>query len=340
MRSRHTFQPSVCETLEDRVVMNHGGASALRALHGTPPPVPFVGPIGALGDSYTDEYRNYPPDRSTARNWVEILNATRGVSFGPFSNRNLGEPRNQGFAYNWALSAATSNDMVRNQLPGLANQVAQGRIQYAWVFIGGNDFLHVLDDARSGKIPPSQLKATVIQTEAQLEVNFKTAVNTLLAASPRVKVVVATLPDISLVPVAQAAGTSPLARALLEGVGQAIKKYNGVVRATAATSDRVALVDLDAITQKVGSSPTGSIPFGDQTITLRTTSDDYHSFFLADGIHVGTVAQGIIAEAFAQSIDSKFGAQLFPPSPQEIIRLAMRLQRTQGPRNGHYHRHG
>ena len=35
------------------------------------------GGIGVLGDSYSDEYRFYPPDRSTARNWVEILTETR-----------------------------------------------------------------------------------------------------------------------------------------------------------------------------------------------------------------------------------------------------------------------
>ena len=40
------------------------------------------GGIGVLGDSYSDEYQFYPPHRSTARNWVEILAATRGVDFG------------------------------------------------------------------------------------------------------------------------------------------------------------------------------------------------------------------------------------------------------------------
>ena len=43
------------------------------------------GGIGVLGDSYSDEYQFYPPHRSTARNWVEILAATRGLNFGRFS---------------------------------------------------------------------------------------------------------------------------------------------------------------------------------------------------------------------------------------------------------------
>ena len=66
------------------------------------------GGIGVLGDSYSDEYQFYPPDRSTARNWVEILAATRGLDFGRFDDESRGEPRNRGFAYNWARSDATT----------------------------------------------------------------------------------------------------------------------------------------------------------------------------------------------------------------------------------------
>src|SRR3954449_7451952 len=58
------------------------------------------GGIGVLGDSYSDEYEFYPPDRTTARNWVEILAATRGLDFGRFGDESRGEPRNRGFAYN------------------------------------------------------------------------------------------------------------------------------------------------------------------------------------------------------------------------------------------------
>src|SRR3954467_5173300 len=64
--------------------------------------------IGVLGDSYSDEYQFYPPDRSTAQNWVEILARARGLNFGRYSAYSRGEPRNQGFEFNWARSDATS----------------------------------------------------------------------------------------------------------------------------------------------------------------------------------------------------------------------------------------
>jgi hypothetical protein len=333
MGKRRSFRMLTCETLEERMVLSHGGASA--ALAGVTatsaravnvfalPPVPFVGPIGTLGDSYTDEYRFYTPDRSTARNWVEILHSLRGVSFGPFSLKSRGEPRDQGFAYNWARSDATSVDMINNQLPGLTAQVAAGKVQYAWIFIGGNDFLHLLDAAAAGQIPPANLPAAVQATTAQLELNFLIATETLLAANPNVKLVVSTLPDISATPAAQlAAANNPLARQLLQGISLATASYNNEIAAIAASSNRIALVDLAAVTKQTAQSPTGTISFGGQTIDLITPSDEWHHFFLADTIHVGTVGQGIIADEFALSIDQKFGAQLFPPSPQEIVRFA------------------
>src|SRR3954451_15363333 len=110
------------------------------------PPAParagWRGGIGVLGDSYSDEYQFYPPDRSTARNWVEILAATRGLDFGAFTRRSRGEPRNQGFAYNWARSDAATDDMIRSgQHTGLAAQVASGEVKLVCMIIGGNDFI-------------------------------------------------------------------------------------------------------------------------------------------------------------------------------------------------------
>src|SRR3954462_11163696 len=60
--------------------------------------------IGVLGDSYSDEYQFYPPDRTTARNWVEIPAEPRGWISGGSGAGGRGEPRNGGYEYNWARS--------------------------------------------------------------------------------------------------------------------------------------------------------------------------------------------------------------------------------------------
>src|SRR3954468_17135097 len=167
------------------VVLLSGTLSTARA--GSP------GGIGVLGDSYSDEYGFYPPDRSTARNWVEILAATRGLDFGPYSEVSRGEPRNQGFAYNWARSDAETADLIATgQHIGLAEQVARGEVKTVVVFIGGNDFIH----AWQSSDPAGRLREVL----PRALVNYRTAVETLRAADPGVKLVVATVPDIRNLP--------------------------------------------------------------------------------------------------------------------------------------------
>jgi phospholipase/lecithinase/hemolysin len=283
-----------------------------------------LGPVGAVGDSYTDEYQFYPPDRTRARNWVEILHALRRVDFGPFTTRSRGEPRDRGFAYNWARSDATSVDMIRNQLSGLVAQVASGKVRYAWVFVGGNDYLAALAGIAAGATPPSAAPALIAQVEAQVDSDFTTAVDTLLAAGPRVRVVVATLPDIRLVPVARQAMATPQGQALVAAVSDSIRRYDAVI-AAAAGDPRVALVDLASATAPLASSPSATAAFGGTTVDLRTPGDDYHDLFLADGVHLGTIGQSLIADLFAEAIDTKFGAHLAPISPRQAVRYARRV---------------
>jgi hypothetical protein len=320
------------EALEDRTVWSRAGIAA--AVHGAIAPTfpvqgrlarPAVVTVGALGDSYTDEYRFYPPDRSRARNWVEMLAATHKANFGAFSNASRGEPRDQGFAFNWARSDSTTSDLVANQLPGLASQVARGQVQYAWIFSGGNDFLHPLRALAAQGITPDRVPGDVAllgQIEARAEDNFTTAVRALLAASPSVRLVVATVPGISLLPVVQAvASSNSEARALVGAADLELQKYDGLIRGIAAGSDRVALADLAAEMASLEQGPS-SAPFDGARIELATPGDDYHHFFLADGIHTGTVAQGLIADAFIGAIDSKFGARIAPLSPARIVHFA------------------
>ena len=316
MAKRKSFRPAALDTLEERVVPSVSAAGLPRTAH--------VVTVGAVGDSYTDEYRFYAPDRAQARNWVEILAATHRVRFGPFTTQMRREPRDQGFAFNWARSDSTSVQMVANQLPGLAVQAARGQVKYAWIFTGGNDFLYFLrDNAPTATNPLApQLLRQLGALEAQVEADFTTAVDRLLAASPRVRVVVATLPDVASLPIVQEGlAFYPQAAPLVAAVGQEIQKYNGLIRQTAATNPRVALADIAAQAAQLQSAGS-TASFGGATINLTTPGDNYHDFFLADGIHLGTVGQGIIADAFVSAVDSKFGARIRPLSPTQIVQFA------------------
>ena len=334
MRKRFSFSVSAWDLLEPRVAPSHATSGLAPAALFHPLRAPSGGQaltVGALGDSYTDEYRFYPPNLSQARNWVEILAATRGVDFGKFTTRSRGEPRNQGFAFNWARYDGTSRDMIANQLPGLTAQVAAGQVKYAWIFVGGNDFLDFLGAVQAGSIPLAQAPAALGQVEAQAAANVTTAVDTLLAASPTVKLVVATLPDVSTLPIVQQeVAAFPQAGFLVTDASQEIGQYNATIRALAASDPRVALVDLAGQATQLTQLSGNSVPFGGTTISLATPGDNYHDFYLADGLHIGTVGQAFIANDFVDAIDAHFGAKVVPLSAPQIVRFAKRVDSKQG----------
>ncbi len=276
MAKRKGFCPTATEALEARIVLSNGFLDFLKAdpivgliqsATNKADPKPGSGvTIGVLGDSYSDEYRFYPPDQSHARNWVEILADTGRASFGPYSTRSRGEPRDQGFATDWARSGATTSDMVADQLPGLAAQVAQGKVKYASIFVGGNDFLYFLQgvaqqvQAAQGSLGPAQeaaFQAQLVQTTATAEANVSTAVATLLAASPRVKLVVTTVPSVAETPIVrQAEAAYPLAQPLVAATTQAIGQYNQVLRGIAASDpSRIALNDLATVSAALSQVP-------------------------------------------------------------------------------------
>lgn len=330
MRRRTAFRPLVSDRLEERIVLSPG-TTGRQAIVGTLAVAPKGGrlKVGTLGDSFTDEYRFYKDGRSTARNWVEILAATRRVDFGPLSRASRGEPRNQGFANNWARSDATSDDMVRNQLPGLATQVREGRVDTAWIFIGGNDYLAYLRGLQADPLALINSPGTVIaglqQVESRLDDNLTTAVRTVLSADAEAEVVLVTLPDVRRIPAVSSVAGLPGVGPLLDAVSGSIGRINARVQALAASEPgRAAVADLNAsfLDLERQASPTGKVRVGKAIIDVRTTGNEYRHLFLGDGVHIGTVAQGYLANLFVQAVDSSFGARVKPLKPAEIIRVA------------------
>lgn len=337
---RRAFRPRVVEALEERVVMSRTTpfAAAFAAAHAVPTvrnTPPALGPIGTLGDSYSDEYRFYPPDRTFARNWVDVLHMNRKVSFGPFTGSNRGAPRWQGYAYNWAQNLATTESMVQDQLPGLARQVAYGQVRYANILVGGNDYLFFLQNVAKGLIPPDQIPATLAQVTGKAVANVQTAVGTLLAANPNVRVIVTTI-DVSHLPAVVAQTGTPEGQQVVAATSLAVDQFNAAIRQIAAANPgRVALNDLAVSLQALANSPTGTINYGGQTIRLTTVGDEWHNFFLADGIHPGTVGQTLLANTIVQTIDANWGARLAPVTQFEGVRYA-RMVYNQSVHNGPY----
>jgi hypothetical protein len=221
--------------------------------------------------------------------------------------------------------------MVANQLPGLAEQVARGLVRDVTILVGGNDFLEVLYGVGAGVVTPQDAISLMPQVAARASANFSAAVNTLLAASPNARLVVATV-DINLPIVLGSIGGIPGGQVLLAATRQAVDQYNGVIRQVAAASPRIGLADLSAISGQLASTTATSCPFGGTTITL-SAGNDFHNLYLADGVHLGTVGQGIIANAFVEAFNREFGTRLKPLSEKEIVDSARTAQHTPPPRS-------
>jgi phospholipase/lecithinase/hemolysin len=268
--------------------------------------------IGVLGDSYSDEYQFYPPDRSTAENWVEILARTRGLNFGRYSTQSRGEPRNQGFEFNWARSDATSTDLIKSgQHTGLAEQVAGGAVSVVVIFIGGNDFIYALQSKDAATLVQS------VQTRAQA--NLRVAVDTILKASPRVCVLIATLPSILELP----EFTEPLERGLIShslalAFNAAIERYNREVRILTLRNPRAVLLDLALLERLAPRTDRGHVRIYGRTLDRGHPQNCPDHVFLADGRHVGTLPQAVMANLVINTLNSRFQTRIKPLDLAEI----------------------
>lgn len=264
----------------------------------------WLSPMGAVGDDLTDEYET-SPDGGTGLNWIEHLVANRAMNFGTSSATSRGEPRRAGYEYNWARVGATTDALLtQGQHTGLAGQVSTDSVHLAYLAAGLNDFApptvhptgkyrEIYEGAWAGQDLDDVLDA--------LEADLATAMDTLLSASPGVKMVVATIPDFGHSPyVLQGWAydySDPVKR---QRVTDAIQAANGRI-VTLAADRSVPVADLFAAVEEIFSA--GSLTFAGVPIDLYTADDDPDHFYCADGIHPGTVAQGIFANRFVNALN-------------------------------------
>jgi lysophospholipase L1-like esterase len=318
---RHTFRPCLSDRLEERVVLSGTRALAIQAATSF-----RVAKIGAMGDSLTDEYRFDSFAGPTQKNWVEILARTRQLRFGPYSLASRGEPRNAGYAFNWARSDATSSDMVANQLPGLSQQVRKGQVNLVSIAIGANDFLHYASTI-SPITPPSvaDVNAALAKIESRAEENLTTAVRTIMAANPNVRMTLANLPNLSQLPAVATIDANPLLKPLIDAFDTYVVKYNNRIAALAAEEpSQIAVIDLHGLNASIQAqaAANGKISVGSQTIDARTPGNDPTDLYLADGVHIGTVGQGLVANLFVSTVDTAFHLNIRPLKAAEILRQA------------------
>jgi phospholipase/lecithinase/hemolysin len=280
--------------------------------------------VGVIGDSISDEYRFYAPDRAAARNWVEILAATREVPFGDPVITTPGTARDRRFAYNWSRSCATTTSLIaQGQHAGLAAQVADvAGINLASVTVGSNDFVEILTTSRS--------VADMLQVMELASANLATILDSLLGCSSTLRIAVCTAADLRCTPILRGAIDAGLiAPALADAYGAGIAGFNDRLRDLIADdSRRIVIVDINQLLAEV----TGARPYvvGGLEINCLKASNDPQHLFLADGFHPGTIGQCLIANRFLAAINAGFDAGIPLLSAEEIVDIAVSVPKPSG----------
>lgn len=277
--------------------------------------------IGILGDSTVDEYRgtdNRGGDyRDGTYNWLELLVMLRNFDAGKWDN--WPEPRRLGYEYNWARSAATASSLLEaQQHTGLAEQVSEGLIDLVVVSVGVNDFAifnNQYESVYSGEIAGEALDQKI----QGIISNYTTAVDTILATGD-IPVIVSTIPDQSLTPsVISDERFADSARRQI--VSDAIRRVNeGIVRM--ANERGLAYLDFDAMYLSLLPLIENGYTIAGANVSLFARGDDPHNGVLGDGIHPGTVVEGIVANKYLELINEVLKLDIPLLTDTEIARAA------------------
>ena len=285
--------------------------------------------IGVMGDSYSDEYQFYAPDRATARNWVEQLDEDSNARFGAFATIDPPGPRNAGFAFNWAVSGASSGDLIAGgQHAGVVAQAAGGAVDLVTLFVGGNDFRNVFGIlATQG---PAAAQAALLATVPTAVANIHAAAATVLApevlaSNPDLHLILTTIPNPSYLPEVRAAmQATPQIQPFVAAVDQAVEALNHQIRAIATSlGSRAAVADFDGLIDGVFAARRFKV--GHVTINVHAinnpTNDPTH-LVLADRIHPGTIGQGLLANLYVKTANRAFGTRLKKLSTRDLLENA------------------
>jgi lysophospholipase L1-like esterase len=284
----------------------------LQQFQPSPTQTPFtIKGVGVIGDSQSDEYR--ADDRrgstyaSTTMNWVELLAKYRKVDFGEWGLWE--EPRRTGYAYNYARSGATANSMIiSGQHIGVAQQVKDGNVNLVIIYIGSNDFApYITNDGYQAIYDGSISRAEILRKENILVANIKTAIDTIRDAG-NAKILLIKIPD--------------WGNHIGVQISNVINETNNQLEILAKTYS-IPTIDPNDFYKTINeSNGKNGVEIAGETFTRVIPSDDPHSLVLDDGVHPGTVMNGLFANYVMRALNTNIGTSLKPFSQKEIFSAA------------------
>jgi lysophospholipase L1-like esterase len=305
--------------------------------------------IGTLGDSVTDEYQFYAPDRTAARNWVEQLATLRpaGADFGAFSTTSRGEIRNQGYAQNWARNGAVASTPTSPPNPydpeytfpneynggfpdasniGLITQPGGlSNVDVVTILIGGNDFKNEIL-VTLGNPSPATLLGNLAKAQARVIAGVTDAVAAIRAASPTIPIIIASTPDPGKTALFgnlfRSALTPQEAELALGVISGFVHEADQSLQAL-ATQNNAQFIDVNDLLAQFAANPVIDGVF----IDVLNGGPEYTNFFVGDGFHPGTIGQAILANAIIEKLNTLFPSQpIAPLSNSEILAFAAATQ--------------
>ena len=313
--------------------------------------------VGAIGDSVTDEYQG--SSNLAGLGWIEQLAGRVDVGASEAQPSVRGEPRQTGFANNWARFGQAALDIqwsfllppglspsldtiqpISAQVEGLRRQIEADEIDVAIVYVGHNDtFIHWVS---GGSFEGAEFDAF-----SQALVDRIGEIVDTLRESGDARVIVNLN---SLAGPVVTGARSPSLQLAAQIVGPAMARHNDAL--TAAMSERgIPVTDLignifvnserydaEARVLSVGehsieidsiASVTDLLPAGHPIATgpclffdgsQWCSTPQYNLTFLVhDATHPTTVVQGLMANEFLAAIRQAFGFDLSPLSDDEIL---------------------
>lgn len=296
----------------------------LTSLHPTPTLAPHhITGIGVLGDSLSDEYR--ADDRrgltyaSTTLNWVEILAEKRKLNFGEWGLYE--EPRRQGYAYNFARTGSSTGWAIEiGQSTGLAEEIKKGDVNTVIIALGVNDFAPLAQEEGyeaiyNGTMTDDQIRRKI----NRLTADMKTIIETLQEASPNVKILLVMIPSWARSTIVQIAFPIPENR---RRVIEAIESTNGELMKL-AEEKKIAIADLSEFDQDIEKRiRNNNIVIGKVSLNKFVPGDDPRNLYLTDGVHPGTIYNGLMANFVIANLNRKIGTSIKPLSDDEVLEAA------------------
>lgn len=280
---------------------------------GTPVPAGTLVGLAIIGDSTQDEYAA-PENNRAAINWVEHL-ALSGLPLGSWGG--WGEPRRNGYAFNWARSGATSAQALADQAPGVLAQLQAGTVSHVLIQIGINDFNGGLFAGIYAGQPVDYGALDYIAS------NIAQTGNRLAAVAPG-RVIVASTQDyigLDLIPEPEHSYFSDPA-----GVQRVIDAAAWLnARTRSYLSAGVIWFDWNAaMSARVAQARAGDVlTLAGQTVNLRTRCSAASCGYLADAyMHPETAISGLYAQVFLDEMRSVWGLTLPTLTDAEIMARA------------------